>query len=37
MTAVTRAVRIIFALAIAALNAGWFGWFWYGLPLSRRT
>lgn len=24
------------AALIAGLNAGWFGWFWYGLPLSRR-
>lgn len=24
------------AAMIAALNAGWFAWFWYGLPLLRR-
>jgi hypothetical protein len=25
------------AAVIAAVNAGWFGWFWYGLPISRRA
>jgi hypothetical protein len=24
------------ASVATALNAGWFGWFWYGLPLTRR-
>jgi multisubunit Na+/H+ antiporter MnhG subunit len=24
------------AAVIAALNAGWFAWFWYGLPLLRK-
>ncbi|HEX2221514.1 MAG TPA: DUF6328 family protein [Candidatus Limnocylindria bacterium] len=24
------------AAAIAAVNAGWFAWFWFGLPLWRR-
>jgi hypothetical protein len=23
--------------ALAALNAGWFAWFWFGLPLLRRA
>jgi hypothetical protein len=23
------------ASIVAAATAGWFGWFWYGLPLSR--
>ena len=22
---------------VAALTAGWFGWFWFGLPLTRRV
>ena len=25
------------AAVIAALNAAWFGWFWFGLPLLRRA
>jgi hypothetical protein len=24
------------ASIVTALNAGWFGWFWYGLPLRRK-
>lgn len=27
----------VVAGVIAALNAGWFAWFWYGLPLWRRA
>jgi hypothetical protein len=25
------------ASIVTALNAGWFGWFWYGLPLARKS
>jgi uncharacterized membrane protein len=28
--------KVAFASAITALISGWFGWFWYGLPLLRR-
>jgi hypothetical protein len=27
----------VLAGVIAALNAGWFAWFWFGLPLVRRA
>jgi O-antigen/teichoic acid export membrane protein len=28
--------RSTFAAVVTALMSGWFAWFWYGLPLSRR-
>jgi hypothetical protein len=28
--------HVTWASLVTALNAGWFGWFWYGLPLTRK-
>jgi hypothetical protein len=28
--------HVTWASLVTALNAGWFAWFWYGLPLTRR-
>jgi len=29
--------RIPAAAGVTAAIAGWFAWFWYGLPLTRKT
>ena len=34
---VERLLGGVLAAAIAAANAAWFAWFWYGLPLLRRN
>jgi hypothetical protein len=34
---VQRMLPSTLAAAIAAVNAGWFAWFWFGLPLLRRA